>query len=363
MSGRDIVQRIFEGDRNHRVGFWLGNPTDETKKSFSEYFGIERSEAVAFGEGSESMTESDIVEKSDVDLSIAFDSDLYWCSPTHDPTLWNHPEAKPMFDFYNGATQTSLGQPGVFAQFEKGREIESFDWPNPDYLDFTSLLRTIDYAASKGLAIFSGMWTPFFHDLCAFFGMENYFVKMHTHPGVIEAATEKILDFYLEANRRCLDAIAPKTNVMFFGNDLGGQQNLLISPDMFKKFVLPGFKRIVDQAKTYQLKTVLHSCGSVTDIIPMLIDIGIDGLHPLQARAQGMEAECLAREYKKHLVFIGGVDTQDLLPFGRPDDIIKEVCRLKRIFGEQFIVSPSHEAILSHVPIENVLAMKEAALQ
>jgi uroporphyrinogen decarboxylase len=207
------------------------------------------------------------------------------------------------------------------------------------------------------------MWMPFFHIVAFYLGMENYFIKMHTHPELIEALIEKILDFYLEANRRCLDAMAPKLDAVFFGNDMGSQEDLLISPDAFNRFVLPGYKKIVEQAKSYNLKVILHSCGAISKIIPQIIDAGIDGLHPLQAKAKGMEAEKLAGEYKGKLLFIGGVDTQQLLPNGTPEQVAAEVKRLKELFGERYIVSPSHETLLPNVGIENVLAMRDAALE
>ena len=95
----------------------------------------------------------------------------------------------------------------------------------------------------------------------------------------------------------------------------------------------------------------------------MLIDAGIDALHPLQAKANGMEAERLASEFGDELVFIGGVDTQDLLPFGTPQQVKNEVRRLKKAFGQRYVVSPSHEAILPNVSVENVIAMRDAALE
>jgi uroporphyrinogen decarboxylase len=108
-------------------------------------------------------------------------------------------------------------------------------------------------------------------------------------------------------------------------------------------------------------KVMVHSCGAVREIIPMLIEAGMDGLHPLQARAAGMDAVSLAREYQRDLVFIGGVDTQDLLVHATPGQVKDEVRRLRDLLGPSYIVSPSHEAILPDVPLANVIAMAEAA--
>jgi uroporphyrinogen decarboxylase len=207
------------------------------------------------------------------------------------------------------------------------------------------------------------MWCPFFHVLSDFFGMENYFVKMYTDPDVVIAATERVIDFYLEANKRTLDAMGSKLTSAFFGNDFGCQRSLLISPELFDKFIFPYMKKLIDQMKSYGLKVTLHCCGAIFDLIPRFIDLGIDALHPLQAKAAHMDAESLVQEYGRDLVFIGGVDTQDLLPFKAPRDITNEVTRLRDIFGDRYIVSPSHEALLENVSIENVLAMSEAAVK
>ena len=85
-------------------------------------------------------------------------------------------------------------------------------------------------------------------------------------------------------------------------------------------------------------------------------------MHPIQAKAKDMDAENLTKHFKNDLVFIGGVDTQDLLPFGTPQQIRDEVKRLKDVFGSKFIVSPSHEALLPNVSLENALAMRDAAV-
>ena len=151
--------------------------------------------------------------------------------------------------------------------------------------------------------------------------------------------------------------------MFFFGNDFGTQLDLFISPEKFRQFVLPGIIRLVNVANKYNLKTMLHSCGSVVKAIPDIIDAGVEALHPIQAKAAGMEAKRLYDEFGKDLIFMGGVDTQVLLPFGKPEQIKDEVKRLADIFGSNFIISPSHEALLPNVSPENLVAMTEAAAE
>ena len=96
-------------------------------------------------------------------------------------------------------------------------------------------------------------------------------------------------------------------------------------------------------------------------MIDVLIDAGVDCLHPLQAKAANMDAETLARDFKGRIAFMGGIDTQDLLVHATPDEIAAEVRRVKDLLGPRLIVSPSHEALLPNVPPANIEAMAIAA--
>ncbi len=365
MTGRERVLALFNNRPADRVGFWIGHPSDEAKVNYCNRCSIPVDpEFAAQAEKMSRLEEAGFlasqIDAMDVQLIREFSCDMFWCSPELDAEAWKHPEGKPMFDISGGKPRHSLGEPGLFADFESVRQVETFDWPDPKYLDFASTIALTEKAREQNVAIFGGMWTCYFHTLCDFFGMENYFMKMHTHPAVVEAATEKVLDFYEQANRRCFEAMGDKIDVMFFGNDIGSQESLLISPKSFDRFILPGIKRVVALAHEYDKKVALHSCGAISSVIPKMIDAGIDALHPLQAKAKGMDAESLS-QFKDHLVFIGGIDTQHLLPFGSPEDVRNEVRRIKSLLGPRWIVSPSHEALLKNVSYENVIAMRDAA--
>jgi uroporphyrinogen decarboxylase len=101
----------------------------------------------------------------------------------------------------------------------------------------------------------------------------------------------------------------------------------------------------------------------VHDVIDRLIDAGIQCLHPLQTKAYGMDAETLVRDFGGRIAFLGGIDTQELLVKGTPDEIRREVRRLKKVFGPAWIASPSHEALLPDIPPRNVAAMAETVLE
>ena len=256
-----------------------------------------------------------------------------------------------------GSREPGLATGGSLRDCESVAEVDAFPWPDPQYFDFSANVARL--RAAGDLYRCGGMWSPFFHYVADFMGMENYFVRMYTHPEVVHAVTRHVVDAFLAGNRLLFEQAGDEMDAYFFGNDFGTQLDLLISPDAFREFVAPYFRELVNCAKDYGRQVILHSCGAINRVIPDLLDMGVDALHPLQALAAGMEAEGLAQAYGGKLAFIGAVDTQDLLVNGTPDDIRAEVRRLKGLLGPRFVVSPSHEAVLPNVPPANLVAMAE----
>ena len=121
--------------------------------------------------------------------------------------------------------------------------------------------------------------------------------------------------------------------------------------------MLPGTRRFIEQAKKHGLKVFHHSCGAIIDIIPYLIDAGVDVIHPIQALAANMSAENLKEKFDGKISFCGGVDAQNLLVNGSSEDVKKDVLRLKNLFPTGLVISPSHEAILPDIPPANIEAL------
>ena len=335
IESRELVRDIIALRPVTRHGFWLGNPHPDTWPIYHRYFGT----------------------RTEEDLRLKLGDDFRWLTPQYMETTYRHPAGKKLFD----ARQYKVfhGQPGPLAGAETEADVAAFDWPDPDFLDFEEAL-----AALRGAGPFyraSGFWAPFFHDVMDLFGMEEYFVKMHTNPAVVHAVTARVCGFYLEANRRFFAAAGDLADGYFFGNDFGTQCDLIVSPCHFEEFILPWFRKFTDQARAHGWQVILHSCGSIVRVIPHLIAAGVNCLHPLQARAAGMAAERLARDFQGKIAFLGGIDTQQLLVQASPAGVKVEVRRLKDVFGPWWIVSPSHEALLPNVPPANVAAMAEAA--
>ena len=134
---------------------------------------------------------------------------------------------------------------------------------------------------------------------------------------------------------------------------------------MYNKYIKKYHKRIYDFIKTRtKAKIFHHCCGSVYELIPGLIDAGVDILNPIQTSAKNMEPDRLKKEFGKDLTFWGGIDTQKILPYGTPMEVSDEVKRVMEIMGKDggYIFAPGHN-IQALVPPENIEAMMNAALK
>lgn len=335
MTSREKALAVFEHRSNGEGVMWTGHPNDATIPLYAESYGIE-------------PTREAIYEY--------LQDDCRWIRAD---SYYNHPEGIPLFDPSWGIERSAnLGSAGCFADAESPKDLDKYPWPDAKYFDFERVYREID--AHQDKMVFTGIWCCFFHNMCDFLGMENYFIQMYENPELVEALTERIVDFYVEASERFFAGLGDRADVMFFGNDFGSQLDLLISPEMFRKFVLPSTKRLIAVGKKYNKKVMLHSCGSIYRVIPDLIDAGVDILHPIQAQAVGMSADNLA-QFKKDIAFVGGIDAQSFFVNATPQEVREEVRRVKNILGPNIVISPSHEEILPNVPAENILAMAQAS--
>jgi len=332
---RELIQRLVARESVERSGFFLGVPHGETWEILHRYFGT----------------------SGELELREKLGDDVRWIGAQFGPGVYNDPSGRGMFDPGHGKfTHASTGPLSDFTTVE---EINAWNWPNPDYLDFTWALRELREAGD--IYRLSGMWTCFFHTLCDMFGMEDYFMKMLTDPELVEAATNRVCEFYYEANERLYTAAGKEIDAFFIGNDLGSQLNLLCGIEPMERFFLPWLKRFTDQAHRHGYQVFMHSCGAIHPLIDKIIAAGVDCLHPLQARATNMDAETLARDFKGRIAFMGGIDSQGLLTTGTPEQIRADVKRVRSLLGPNVIISPSHESVLPNMPPENIEAMALAA--
>lgn len=255
--------------------------------------------------------------------------------------------------------ERTLNSPGYFEEITDPTAVASFPWPDPAaYID-PAECRAVVAAAPDDYAVLGVVWSAHFQDACAAFGMETALMNMVAEPEMFQAVIGRITEFYLKANGLFYEATGDKLDAVLIGNDFGSQASLMLSRELIREFVLPGTKALIDQAKSYGLKVIHHSCGAIRDLIPDLIEIGVDVIHPIQALAAGMDAPGLARDFGSTVSFCGGVDAQNLLVNGTPEEVKACVRELRRIFPTGLVISPSHEAILPDIAPENIRALFE----
>jgi len=337
MNSRERIKKIISGEKADRCGFWLGHPDGKTWEIFYKHFGTTSQE----------------------EIRQILKCDFRWIAPW---SAYKHPEKIAMFghSIKKGAhKKVAHGDPGPLVDCEEISDLDEFEWPSTEHLDFTDVLEKLDNAGDYYRA--SGLWTPFYHNMMDLLGMEEYMVKMITHPDLIKEITHRVCQFYYDANKMLFEQAGTRIDGFFFGNDFGTQRDIICGPNQFDEHILPWFKKFTNLAHNNGYQVILHSCGSIHKVIGRLIESGVDCLHPLQAKASNMEAERLSKDFGGKISFLGGIDTQELLIHGTTEEIKCDVNRVIRELGPRLIVSPSHEAVLPDIPPENIVAMSEAA--
>ena len=323
-----------------RPACWLGDPTPAAAEKLCEYYKV-----------------ADIKE-----LKKICGDDFYAVEiPYHSPTC-NAIFAA--FDWYmNGSNvdvePRTLTADGCFCDCEDVEDAEAinFPWPDPEkYID-PELCRQLVDEAPEGKTVMGMMWACHFQDTCAAFGMQTALMNMVAEPELVHYVDDHIVAFYEKALKIFLEATKGKVHAILIGDDIGSQRSLMISPKLVSEFVIPGAKKLIDIAHSYGVKVLYHSCGSIVEAIPLLIEAGVDIIHPIQALAHGMQPENLKAKFEGQVAFCGGVDTQELLPNGTPEQVMAKVKELREIFPTGLIISPSHEAVQSDVPPKNIEAM------
>jgi uroporphyrinogen decarboxylase len=141
---------------------------------------------------------------------------------------------------------------------------------------------------------------------------------------------DKILEIQMEMSRKLLQEVGDYADVVFMGDDLSHQSGLTYSPDMYRRLFKPRHKKVIDFLKKHagNAKILYHCCGAVEPLLKDLIEMGIDAINPVQVSAKGMgDTKRLKALYGRDLTFWGGIDTQQVLPFGTPVEVKEEVRR------------------------------------
>jgi uroporphyrinogen decarboxylase len=193
--------------------------------------------------------------------------------------------------------------------------------------------------------------------------MDNYLLATGMYPDKVLELSENLYKVYLANLEKWMKAVGPHIDVVLFGDDLGGQQGPLISPDAYREYYKPYHKKLWGRAKELaDVKVQLHCCGGIYELLDDLIDAGLDAVNPVQISCRGMDPKTLKADFGDRITFWGGgCDTQQVLPLTGPEEITKHVQELCSIFspGGGFVFQQVHN-ILANVPPENIQAMMGA---
>lgn len=329
---RDLVRAALRHEETERLpyNFMLSPPAE---RKLCEYLGVE-----------------------DADAWVSPHLHFYGCS---DKPLYARPEK------YGPTITDQWGVVWATSEIDRGypvthplrddEDLSTYPWPDP--LEPRRWERVADNAQQHPerfrVAVIGDLWERA-QFLC---GLDTLLLALRERPAFVHKLLERIVEYNLTTLQRITQH---SPDAIFLSDDYGLQRSLMMSPKDWRHFIKPHLMTLFGEAHRRGCLTMLHSCGCVTEIVPDLIALGLDILHPIQPEA--MDITCLKREYGADLTFCGGLNTQQLLPCGTPEEIRQEVNRLGRVMGlgGGYILEPGI-TVQADVPVENLIAAVEAA--
>ncbi len=257
---------------------------------------------------------------------------------------------------------------GLLAEASRIEQIEELvSWPDPSDPRWTYRVRSRSQALREGtnywiVARMVASHGPY-QTACDLRGMEQFMLDMVERPAFAEALLERVTETYAGLMARYLEACGAYIDMIELpGDDYAGNTNLIFSPNMFRRFIKPALKRLVETTRSVrpELVVMFHSDGAIAKLIPDLIELGIDVIHPLEP-LPAMDLAEIKTKYGEQVSFLGGIDISHAMP-GSLDDVVTEARRRIELLGPGggYILAPSNH-LQADVPAENVVALFEAA--
>jgi uroporphyrinogen decarboxylase len=247
-----------------------------------------------------------------------------------------------------------------FRDFTSVEEIENYKkWPKAEDFDTSGLQGECEKRRDFALALggMPGCATVFIQ--CWYLrGLDQILMDLLLSPDLAHAIIEKITEFQVAYHQKVLEEIGDLVDILMLADDYGTQSSLMMSQWHFREFFKRPTQRLIELGKRHDLKIMLHCDGNIRELIPELIEMGIDILNPIQNVGPGMEPKELKKEFGKDLCFHGGIDTQEVLPRLSAEELARDVREKIETLGKGggYILSPTHMIQLD-VPLENILKM------
>jgi len=263
-------------------------------------------------------------------------------------------------DYGTGVYRECIYHP--LSKYKTVEEIKrNYRWPSLDWYDYSVIPKKI--AGKEDYPIRGGGSEPFliYKNLR---GQQQAFMDLILNPEMVHFCLDKLFDFCYQNTLRIYEVISGKVMLSYVAEDMGSQEGLMYSPQQIREFLLPRMKRMIDLAHQAGAFVFHHNDGAIRQILPEMIEAGIDILNPIQWRCKGMDRVSLKRDFGDKVVFHGGMDNQHTLAFGSKEEVRQEVMDNIRILGKGggYILAPCHN-IQAVSPPENIVTMYQTGYE
>jgi uroporphyrinogen decarboxylase len=300
------------------------------------------------------------------EVLLRLDVDLRWVAPQYVGPIISLPGAivsnpygslRRTVQHTYGSYEEHAGYPLLNARTPA--DVDAWAWPRPGYWDLDAVedqLAELDRQGEFWICYDAG---GIYERSWELRGLEQFLTDLIVNPELACAIMDRMTDLYIACARRVFERFRGRIHMAYTWDDLAHQHGLFVSPAMWRRYILPRHLRLNAVLRSYGVKIMYHCCGAMYPFIrPLVEEMGIDVLNPLQPRADGMDLSRIKTEFGARLAFHGAVDIQHTMPHGTAQDVRAEVRERCRILGKGggYILASSH-ALQNDTPLENVLSL------
>ncbi len=266
---------------------------------------------------------------------------------------------KPVINMY-GSYNEIVYYP--LAKMNTVKEIEDYDWPKIEWFDFSNIYSQIkrwDKSQKRWIkaSVGGAFESPWYMR-----GFEKFIMDMMDRPELCEAIIRNVVKFHISMARELFEASKGRLDMIETGGDIAGQENMMISPLLWRQQIKPYSQLLIQTHSTWGAKTMYHSDGNIRTVINDFIDMGLDVLDPIQPLAKDMEPVSIKTEFGSKITLHGAIDEQELLPHADSKKVREHVRYLIDELGKDggYILAAA-QTLQADCPTKNIIAMYEEA--
>ncbi len=273
------------------------------------------------------------------------------------PAVYDAPEDDPSYRWsYKDKPEgiVALDQSGFIEDWEEQMEAFLADFPSPEYPGLIPECPPDDGRYRLGY-----WWYFYFERFWSIRGMEKALMDFYLYPEAVHVFFRRLTDFYKRIITRAHDEL--KLDGLFTSDDLGTQTGPFFSPAIFDEFFAPYYQEIIDHVHSLGMHFWLHTCGNISPLLPRLIALGVDVIHPIQKHT--MDERQIAQTYGERITIWAGFDVQHTIPFGTPEEVRREVQLLMQTYAHpagRFMLTFGN-SITPDTPLESLHAVFDEA--